>query len=285
MTNQPLFSVLIANYNNGKYLMDAIESVRQQIYTNWEIILVDDASTDNSYQLYRELEKDEHIHIYYNEQNQGCGYTKHRCAEFANGEICGYLDPDDELLPNALYDSVNALLQDNRNVLSLSRYYNCDENMNILSESRLLDLGGLSYFERRDYQPEPFAAFRLSAYKTSLGIDPCIKAAVDQDLFFKVEEYGNVVVLDKFTYKYRQNPNALTSIPYWCTYWNILVRHNTCVRRGLPIDKFAYADFKGILVKKDKDLAQIMRSKAFRLGKFLISPVKKLKNYLSFFNA
>ena len=46
--NQPLFSVLIANYNNGKYLMEAIESVRQQTYINWEIILVDDASTDNS---------------------------------------------------------------------------------------------------------------------------------------------------------------------------------------------------------------------------------------------
>ena len=46
---QPLFSVLIANYNNGKYLMDAIESVRQQTYTNWEIILVDDSSTDNAH--------------------------------------------------------------------------------------------------------------------------------------------------------------------------------------------------------------------------------------------
>ena len=56
MTNQPLFSVLIANYNNGKYLMDAIESVRRQTYTNWEIILVDDGSTDNSHELYKELE-------------------------------------------------------------------------------------------------------------------------------------------------------------------------------------------------------------------------------------
>ena len=52
MTNQPLFSVLIANYNNGKYLMDAIESVRKQTYTNWEIILVDGASTYDSHELY-----------------------------------------------------------------------------------------------------------------------------------------------------------------------------------------------------------------------------------------
>ena len=74
----PLFSVLIANYNNGKYLMDAIDSIRRQTYTHWEIILVDDASTDNSKELYKELEKDNRIHIYYNEENRGCGYTKPR---------------------------------------------------------------------------------------------------------------------------------------------------------------------------------------------------------------
>ncbi|MBR5957742.1 MAG: glycosyltransferase family 2 protein [Salinivirgaceae bacterium] len=83
----PLFSVLIANYNNGRYLQEAVDSVRSQTYTNWEIILVDDASTDNSKELYKELEKDSHIHIFYNEENKGCGYTKRRCAELAKGEV------------------------------------------------------------------------------------------------------------------------------------------------------------------------------------------------------
>ena len=58
MKSNPLFSVLIANYNNGKYLHEAIASVYAQTYKNWEIILVDDASTDNSRELYKELEKD-----------------------------------------------------------------------------------------------------------------------------------------------------------------------------------------------------------------------------------
>ena len=58
MNANPLFSVLIANYNNGKYLMETINSVYAQTYTNWEIILVDDASTDNFRELYKELEKD-----------------------------------------------------------------------------------------------------------------------------------------------------------------------------------------------------------------------------------
>ena len=96
-TNQPLFSVLIANYNNGKYLMKAIESVRQQTYVNWEIVLVDDGSTDNSEELYSELEKDERIRIFRNEKNMGCGYTKRRCAELAKGGISVIKDSDDRM--------------------------------------------------------------------------------------------------------------------------------------------------------------------------------------------
>ena len=108
MNDHPLFSVLIANYNNGKYLLEAIESVKAQTYTQWEVVLVDDGSTDNSRELYSMLEQDSRIHVFYNEENKGCGYTKHRCAELAQGEFCGFLDPDDVLLPKALEVAVNA---------------------------------------------------------------------------------------------------------------------------------------------------------------------------------
>ena len=52
MNNNLLFSVLIANYNNGQYIQEAIESVKAQDYDHWEIIIVDDASTDNSIEIY-----------------------------------------------------------------------------------------------------------------------------------------------------------------------------------------------------------------------------------------
>lgn len=284
---QPLFSVLIANYNNGKYLMDAIESVRQQTYVNWEIILVDDSSTDNSHELYKELKKDERIHIYLNDQNRGCGYTKHRCAELANGELCGFLDPDDELLPNALLDSAQGLLMDEENVISFSRYYYCDDQMNVIAECRLLDLEGQSYFEHHDYCPEHFVAFRASAYKQSEGIDPFIKAAVDQDLYFKVEEHGKAIVIDKFTYKYRKNPEALTSTPLWCYYWNLLVRHKTCMRRGLPIETYPFADFQELINMFAEEMIyirelKIRSSHAYRIGSFVLKPFKFLKKIFKY---
>ena len=272
----PLFSVLIANYNNGKYLMDAIESVRSQTYSKWEIILVDDASTDNSADLYVDLEKDERIHIYCNEKNMGCGYTKRRCAELANGELCGFLDPDDLLLSDAIEDSVKNMYEHPDSVLSFSRFYMCDESLNKIGECRKLELHGKSYFENRDYCPEHFVAFQREGYNKTTGIDASLKAGVDQDLYFRLEEVGDIAVMDKFTYLYRQNSGAMTSAPYWCHYWNTIVRHNTCMRRGLSVRDYAYADFLDLIQenikKSNEQILKIHSSKAYRLGKLLLKP-------------
>ena len=86
------FSVLIANYNNGQYLQDALNSVFNQTYSNWEIIIVDDCSTDNSHELYNNYVDDSRIHIYYNNRNYGCGYTKRRCVELAHGDDFNVFD-------------------------------------------------------------------------------------------------------------------------------------------------------------------------------------------------
>jgi glycosyltransferase involved in cell wall biosynthesis len=97
-----LFSILIANYNNGKYLEDALQSIFKQTYENWEIVIVDDASTDESQKVYEIHKNNPKVKLYFNEQNMGCGYTKKRCIDLAIGEICGFLDPDDILDKEAL---------------------------------------------------------------------------------------------------------------------------------------------------------------------------------------
>lgn len=53
----PLFSILIANYNNGAYLLECIDSVLKQSYDNWEIVIVDDKSTDISLEVYKMYSK------------------------------------------------------------------------------------------------------------------------------------------------------------------------------------------------------------------------------------
>ena len=273
---QPLFSILIANYNNGKYLMEAVESVRQQTYVNWEIVLVDDTSTDNSEELYTELEKDERIHIYRNAQNMGCGYTKRRCAELAKGEFCGFLDPDDVLLPNAIQLSVDALLANPKAALTMSRYYFCDAELNIERKSRLLELKpGESYLEHHDYMPEVFSAWRKSAYDKSGGLNPLFKAAVDQDLYFRLEEQGAIVILDAFTYKYRIIDSSVSRNDRKSYFWNQLARYDACIRRGLPVDKLVFPDFVAFCEHEKRSGEEIVRdSKAYKFGKGIASVLK-----------
>lgn len=276
--NKPLFSVLIANYNNGHYLMAAIDSVRKQTYDNWEIVLVDDGSTDTSKALYEDLGKDERIRIFFNEKNYGCAYTKHQCVLKAQGKYCGYLDPDDELLPCALEVSVKRLEENENASLLFTRNYICDTNMNVIGESRPLVLPeGVSYFENRDYSAESFASFPTAKYLQMGGIDISCKAGVDADLYFRLEECGELLIENAFTYKYRtQNKNSILGNWSRAFYWNLMVRHNTCIRRGLPVEKFAYADFVNYVNERIE--SELWLRRPYRIGKFLMNPMAWLRH-------
>ncbi|MBE0639808.1 MAG: glycosyltransferase family 2 protein, partial [Bacteroidales bacterium] len=88
-SDKPLFSALIANYNNGQYLEECLQSIFAQTHENWEIVIVDDASTDSSHAVYEKHKSDSRIRILKNDKNRGCGYTKRKCVENAKGDICG----------------------------------------------------------------------------------------------------------------------------------------------------------------------------------------------------
>ena len=286
MTN-PLFSVLIANYNNGQYLMNAINSVRNQTYTNWEIIIVDDCSVDNSQIIYDELSRDERIHIYYNDVNRGVGYTKHRAAELAQGEIAGVLDPDDTLEPQALEWEVDIHVQHPEVSIVYSKVRFCDTDFNVLYEGSLPDFKeGETYFEHRTHGAMNFASFKMIYYKQTEGIGDDLRAGDDQDLYFKMEEVGKHYCLDKFTYNYviKGNSASLTSFANYANQWygDLKARYRTCLRRGLNPDEYIPKDLQKILdnyaevISQQKEL-KVRSSKAYRLGKLLLKPFSWLR--------
>jgi glycosyltransferase involved in cell wall biosynthesis len=105
-TSHPLVSVIIPCYNQAKYLKCAIESVLNQTYQNFEIIVVDDGSQDNTREIAESFERIKYIY----QQNQGLSaarITGIRCSE---GEFLVFLDSDDWLLPAALETNKNYLL-------------------------------------------------------------------------------------------------------------------------------------------------------------------------------
>lgn len=287
MSDNPLFSVLIANYNNGQYLQEAIDNVLVQTYANWEVVIVDDGSTDKSQEVYNRYANDSRFRVFYNGENKGCGYTKRRCVDFAKGDICGFLDADDVLLPDALESHVATHKEHTEISLVFSRFYYCDQGLNIVNELRKLEIEeGKNYFTNRNYLPEHFASFKKECYMKTEGISEQLPAAVDQDLYFKLEEVAPVFLLDKFTYKYRTTPAQLSQGDNWVStlYWNLVVRRNTCIRRHLREDDYPIKDLTDIILslqmERDcvqKELERTRATKAFRLGKFLLHPFKKYK--------
>lgn len=98
MNNRMYFSIIIASYNYSSYISKAIESVISQIYTNWEMIIVDDGSTDDSVEIIKQYcEKDSRIKLYThpNNENKGLAATLQLAIEKSQGEFLVFLESDD----------------------------------------------------------------------------------------------------------------------------------------------------------------------------------------------
>lgn len=99
----PFISVLMTAYNREKYIAEAIESVRASSYTNWELIITDDCSTDKTLEIARNFEsQDTRIRVFRNEINLGDYPNRNRAASYARGEFLMSVDSDDMLLVDTM---------------------------------------------------------------------------------------------------------------------------------------------------------------------------------------
>jgi glycosyltransferase involved in cell wall biosynthesis len=111
---QPLVSIIMPVYNSEKYISDAINSILKQTYNNWELIIIDDCSTDKSRELINEFsEKDYRIHEYYFSKNMGVSKARNYAIENSNGKYIAFLDSDDFWAKNKLKLQINFMLENN----------------------------------------------------------------------------------------------------------------------------------------------------------------------------
>lgn len=230
------FSILIANYNNGKYFRDCYNSLISQTYQNWEVIIVDDASTDNSVEVIKTIVKNDYrFKIYHNASNQGCGYTKRECMKYAEGEICAYLDPDDALYPDALQKTVQEF--DKSDITAAySQMMLCDENLNpdkVFASTK--QIYNNRYFFNCPTQFAHFFTFKKETYLKTSGINPNLKSAVDQDLYLKILEHGSVKYIKEPLYLYRLHSNGISQQNFKQNAKESFAKviHETMKRRGI----------------------------------------------------
>ena len=106
----PKVSILTTCYNREKYIAACIESVLISTYQDWEMIIVDDQSTDQSVAIAKDYAaKDQRIKVYVNEQNLGDYPNRNQAANYAKGKYLKYLDADDLIYPHGLDIMINTM--------------------------------------------------------------------------------------------------------------------------------------------------------------------------------
>lgn len=103
-----LFSIILPVYNAEKYVANAINSVKNQDYKNWELIIVDDGSSDNSYKIIKNFLNDNRINYIY-EKNSGVSFARNNALKHAKGDYVLFIDSDDYFSMNLL-NNMNKLL-------------------------------------------------------------------------------------------------------------------------------------------------------------------------------
>ena len=123
----PLVSIITATYNTSSFIDRTIRSVQNQSFTDWEMLITDDCSKDNTVEIIKEMaSKDERIKSFVLEKNSGAGVARNTSIEHAGGRFIAFLDGDDMWAPDKLEKQI-AFMQKNDCAMSYTSYLTCDE--------------------------------------------------------------------------------------------------------------------------------------------------------------
>ncbi len=223
-----MVSVIIPNFNHSKYLVERIDSVLNQTYQDFELIILDDCSTDDSREIIERYRGHDRVsHIIYNEKNSGSTFRQwSRGLGLAKGEYVWIAESDDTAEPTLLEECVAQLEMDSRRVLCY-----CDSNF-IDADSELIvgfdleslidkpcagvvNMKGLEFVRRRLLRHNyiynaSMALFRKDAVKYIDSTYKSFRGCGDWLFWGEVAVQGDVVRVSKRLNNFRQHPNKVT---------------------------------------------------------------------------
>lgn len=200
-------SIVLPVYNGANYVAAAIESVMAQTYQNWELIVVNDCSTDNTLQICQTLaKKDKRIKVISNEQNLKLPNSLNAGFALGTGDYYTWTSHDNLYKPQAIEVLVKVLQEDQTTVMVYGDFIRIDAEGNIISQETLKEPQYLvagntcgAYFM---YTAE--AAKRVGKYDADLFL------AEDYDYWVRMCQCGEIKHIPDNLYLYRTHPNSLT---------------------------------------------------------------------------
>src|SRR3989344_7178518 len=138
---EPLVTIMMPTKNRAQFIMDAIISMLNQSYYNWELIILDDCSTDNTETIVKSVsEFDKRVRYFRNsEPLNSIPKSRNKILELSRGDLIGHLDDDDLLREDAIEKTVSEFLLDPKIALVYSDFLVVDENKNVVHEDIGID--------------------------------------------------------------------------------------------------------------------------------------------------
>ncbi len=208
--NDSLVSIITPSYNCSKYIGKTIESIMAQTYKNWELLITDDCSSDNSRDVVKQyMEKDDRIRLFVLPQNSGAGATRNNSIKKAQGRFIAFCDSDDIWLPDKLEKQLS-FMERNNAAFVFGAYYECDEDLNRHGVVRVPEV--LSFKSEKHVNQVGTVTAIYDSQKIGKQYMPLIRKSQDWALWLKVMKISKV----GYGYQepcadYRVRPNSNSS--------------------------------------------------------------------------
>jgi len=206
----PKISIVLPCYNGAKMLGGAIESIIAQTFIDWELIIVNDCSTDNTLEVANAYAKrDKRIRVYSNEKNSKLPATLNHGFREARGEYWTWTSDDNLLLPNFCEEMNRYLDEHSEFGFVASDEQRIDMNGNVYAEVRMPDDLSLrlplNCYIGASFMYRAYIAKTIGEYREDLFL------VEDFEYFLRLNDACGVGVLHKTLYQYRANPGSLTA--------------------------------------------------------------------------
>jgi glycosyltransferase involved in cell wall biosynthesis len=210
--NQPLVSVLMPAYNAGEFISESIESIQSQTYRNWELLILDDHSTDQTLDTVRAAAHvDPRISMLVNTSNQGISKSRNRLIASARGTYIAWQDADDYSYPNRLELQV-AFLEKHPEVGICGGSLDFFDGTAIFSQRTYPCSDAEIRTKLFRYSPvaQPAAMARLAVVRQVGGFDESLPQAEDLDLSLRIGQVAQFANLREPLLQYRYFAGSVT---------------------------------------------------------------------------
>jgi glycosyltransferase involved in cell wall biosynthesis len=213
MVKNPTVSVIIPTYNQGQFIDKAIESVLKQSYQDFEIIVINDGSTDNTEEIVRGFKDKRVKYIKKYKKSRGVSVARNVGIKMARGKYIALLDSDDEWLPEKLGKQVKVFKSEFPEVgVVCSWSYNIDEKGNYISKRCLPKKDGYIYEDLLSTNPisVPTVLIKKECFNRVGLFDDLLNAQEDWDMWIRIAKYYRFALIKVPLVKYRLHPNQIS---------------------------------------------------------------------------